>query len=329
MSLLPWQEEDVPSSSTDSVMSSESASLSLSYHTPSDVSTNTNCSNIPSITVSNNRGKQEVNHLVKNLASQMLNNVKKAKNCQVESESKTLLNPTSRRSSIYMQYFTELDLNAKGRKQVSCNLCGGKIVSYHNISTHMRMYHLPEEECTTCGQEVPAVDIPEHKRQCGAPTKLTKTKKKAAGAQSINRGEEHSEIISELKTEKGEAEYIKPKEEPVVVENKSNNELETEEYFRVKLEQKEVLPTNTDSSTASISSKVQESLSTVTMKYQNRSFGLMLKQGKPVRKMMKRLSRKLGIELGSLDFTNRGRSLNGDERVEDLDGEVVLVTKNT
>ena len=236
-----------------------------------------------------------------------------------------------------MQFFTEFDLNgletkANGKRQVSCNLCGGKIVSYHNISTHMRMYHLPEEECPTCGQEVSAVDIPEHKRQCGAPTKLTKIKKKATGAQSKNGGEEHSECISELKTEKGKAEYIKPKEEPIVVKNKSIDELEIEEYVGVKLEHKEpneFLPNTTDSSTASISSKVLELISTVTMKYQNRSFGLMFKQGKPVKKMMKRLSRKLGIELGSLDFTNRGRSLNGDERVEELDGEVILVIKNT
>ena len=325
MSLLPWQDEGFTSCSADPVMTSENPTLSLSFH--SDVS-------IPSKTISNHVKKQEVQHLVKNLASQMLSSVREVKNEHLKPELKKLSNPFGK-SSIYLEYFTKvktsgLEIKANRKQKVSCNLCRGKIISYGNISTHMKKYHVPEEECPTCGQEVPALDIPEHRRRCNRPHKNTEMKSNTEV--QLNNSREYLHLNPDQENKKSETLFRKNRGEKSVVEFKSNNVLKPEEYVNEIIEPKikepnEYSPATTNSSTVSVSSRVKESISKVTMKYQERSFCLMLEQGKPVKKVMKKLSLQLGLELGILVFTNKDRRLNGREKMQELDGEVIMVTR--
>jgi hypothetical protein len=113
--------------------------------------------------------------LVENLAAQMLQEMEKSE-VQEASAKKKKTYPRIReagRFSIFAEYFDEVDpnrINADGsvkrKRIVSCKLCAGKTLSYSNISTHMKRYHLPEEDCVVCGRQVAAEAMPGHRRSC-------------------------------------------------------------------------------------------------------------------------------------------------------------------
>ena len=81
------------------------------------------------------------------------------------------------RLSLCFQYFKdsiEIDPNRayvdgtlKRNRLVSCTLCPeGKLISQTNILSHMRSFHLPDELCTTCKQDIPANKILKHRKTC-------------------------------------------------------------------------------------------------------------------------------------------------------------------
>lgn len=64
--------------------------------------------------------------------------------------------------SAFKEHYIDCETTtARGTRMVQCKLCGHK-GSYHNFSTHMRKYHLPDEECLTCGEEVSPMQMLNH-----------------------------------------------------------------------------------------------------------------------------------------------------------------------
>ena len=81
------------------------------------------------------------------------------------------------RFSLYCRYFKDsleidpnrvnMDGTLKRNRLVSCTLCpGGKVICHTGISTHMKAFHLPDELCSTCSQEIPANKIVGHRKTC-------------------------------------------------------------------------------------------------------------------------------------------------------------------
>ena len=53
----------------------------------------------------------------------------------------------------------------KKNRRVKCKLCS-KVLIKPNFGTHMKSFHLPDEECSFCGEEFPAMKISSHQRKC-------------------------------------------------------------------------------------------------------------------------------------------------------------------
>ena len=50
-------------------------------------------------------------------------------------------------------------------RRVKCKLCS-KVLIKPNFGTHMKKFHLPDEECSFCGEEFPAMMISSHQKKC-------------------------------------------------------------------------------------------------------------------------------------------------------------------
>jgi len=69
-------------------------------------------------------------------------------------------------SSIYSSFFKPSEVGVKeGKRFVECTLCG-HTSSFTNISTHMKKYHLPDETCLVCSQELSPIKMPAHLKIC-------------------------------------------------------------------------------------------------------------------------------------------------------------------
>ena len=74
-------------------------------------------------------------------------------------------------ASIYSQFFKEVEGSRNGLlevRKVACILCEDTVVSYHDVSKHMKMFHLPDETCPTCSSEISAENFSAHKKWCAS-----------------------------------------------------------------------------------------------------------------------------------------------------------------
>ena len=65
---------------------------------------------------------------------------------------------------LYSQFYTEIENSSP--HSVACNLCDFKPISFSNFSKHMRVYHLPDENCPKCGTQFSAQQIKKHIKVC-------------------------------------------------------------------------------------------------------------------------------------------------------------------
>ena len=217
------------------------------------------------------------------------------------------------RLSLYCQYFKDsieidpnrvnIDGTLKRNRLVSCTLCpGGKLIAQTNISNHMRCYHLPDELCTTCSQEIPANKILKHRKSC------------------------KSENV------KKETMVVPPPPRPSVegVKIEDNNDLYSQPRVKVEKEEKSVSVSTLYSPLQTvIKSEFQDNSTKVnlTMLYKERKFYVMVSPVKPLLKAFKKMSMKLKEPLSTLIFSVNGRDekLTGKECLNDLGSPTVLI----
>jgi hypothetical protein len=72
--------------------------------------------------------------------------------------------------SIYSQFYTELNGNSflpAKKARVACNLCAGKTVGNKNhYIRHFEAFHMPDQTCTRCGEDIPARLLKNHMIIC-------------------------------------------------------------------------------------------------------------------------------------------------------------------
>ena len=214
--------------------------------------------------------------------------------------------------SQFDKYCRELPIDEKegyqnyGSRRVECLIenCGAQM-SRGSFNKHMRQLHLPDEVCIHCGVELPASTIKAHQITCAA-QKMNKEDEQRTGTKRVEdvlaagcKMRKLDGMLSNLRNGCSSSFSAQPKSCSMLpmapeVEGKGKRQGEVEQLLRIR--------------------------------YGSTKYSVKAESSKKMAKVMCKLSKILGRESLVIKVESSGRFVTGEERVEELIGEVLLVS---